>query len=500
MRTILTLLAVMLSSSLAWAADAVPLVDAARRGDAATVRALVRRQPALVNVAAADGMTALHYAVRANDVAMVQVLLRAKADAKAASRYGITPLALAAQNGSAELIELLAKAGADVNAQAQDGQTPLMIAARTGSAPAIKALVGHGATVKVKDAWMEETPLSWAAAENHPAAVAMLLEVGADPNARSKVLSFPEFRWVTSGMVSTALPRGGWTPLMHAARQGALEGARALADGGADLNIKDPDGTTALVFAIINAHYDLAAMLLEKGADPNVTDTTGMGAAYALVDMNSLGNMQGRPAPKLLGKTTAETLLTLLLKKGANPNARLSRPVLGRYHGSGDAQLGEGSTPLLRAAKAVDLELMKVLLDNGADATLTKKDRTTALIMVAGGQPYGYPPRELEVNTSRTIEALGMLLARGVDVDAFNTTGQTAIHAAAGRGSDEVVKFLAGKGAALNLPDKQGRTPLDVALGVGAGVGRNAQRGGATVRESTATLLRQLMAEKSASR
>jgi uncharacterized protein len=493
--TILGVVALTMASA-AYAADAVPLVEAARRGDAATVRALLRRQPASVNVAAADGMTALHYAVRANDFALAQALLRAKANARAASRYGVTPLALAAENGSAEMIELLVKAGAEINAQESDGQTPLMIAARTGSAPAIKALVGHGATVKVQDGWMGETPLSWAAAENHADAVRALLELGADANARSKTLSFPEFRWVTSGMVSTALPRGGWTPLMHAARQGAFDGARALADGGADLNIKDPDGTTALVVAIINAHYDLAAMLLEKGADPNIADTSGMAAVYALVDMNTLANMQGRPQPKLLSKIAPDTLLQLLIKKGGNPNARLLRPTIGRYHGSGDASLGEGSTPLLRAAKAVDLEMMKVLLENGADAALTKKDRTTALIMVAGGQP-----RVPDPDGGRTIAAMQMLLAKGVDVDAFSTTGQTAIHAAAGRGVDPIVKFLAEKGATLNLPDKQGRTPLDVALGVGSG--QNARAGrpfSLTVRESTATLLRELMAQKSAAR
>ena len=493
MRIILGVLTLMLSSA-AYAADA-PLVEAAKRGDAAAVRTLLRRQPASVNVAAADGMTALHYAVRANDAALVQSLLSAKADVKAATRYGITPLALAAQNGSAEVIELLAKAGADVNAQALDGQTPLMIAARTGSAPALKALVARGATVKVQEAWMGETPLSWAAAENHAQAVAALLELGADPNARSKVLSFPEFRWVTSGMVSTALPRGGWTPLMHAARQGAIDGARALADGGGDLNLKDPDGTTALVLAIINAHYDLAAMLLEKGADPNVADSAGMAAVYALVDMNTLANMQGRPQPKLESKITPQALLQLLIKKGGNPNARLLRPTIGRYHGSGDAALGEGSTPVIRAAKAVDLDMLKVLLENGADATLTKKDRTTALITVAGGQP-----RIPDADGARTIEAMQLLLAKGVDVDAFSTTGQTAMHAAAGRGVDPVVKFLAEKGATLNLPDKQGRTPLDVALGVGSGGGRAGRPFSLTIRESTATLLRELMAQKSAAR
>ena len=426
---------------------------------------------------------------------MVQALLRAKADVKAATRYGITPLALAAQNGSAEMIELLVKAGADVNAQASDGADAAddrgAHRQRSGHQGAGRARC-HGEGARTLDGG--DAALVGGGREPCPGRAA-LLELGADPNARSKALSFPEFRWVTSGMVSTALPRGGWTPLMHAARQGAIDGARALADGGADLNLKDPDGTTALVLAIINAHYDLAAMLLEKGADPNVADSAGMAAVYALVDMNTLGNMQGRPQPKLESKITPEGLLQLLVKKGANPNPRLLRPILGRYHGSGDAALGEGSTPMLRAAKTVDIEMMKVLLENGADATLTKKDRTTALIMVAGGQP-----RVPDPDGARTIAAMQMLLARGVDIDAFNTTGQTAMHAAAGRGVDPVVKFLAEKGATLNLPDKQGRTPLDVALGVGSGGGRAGRPFSLTVRESTATLLRELMAQKSAAR
>ena len=214
-----------------------------------------------------------------------------------------------------------------------------------------------------------------------------LIELGADVNAKSKVLSFPEFKWSTSGMVSTALPRGGWTPLMHAARQGALEAGTALAEAPqVDLNVVDPDGTTALVVAIINAHYDFAAMLLDKGADPNVADTTGTAALYFLVDMHTLGDMQGRPAPKLVDAIDAEGLLKKLIAKGANPNARLLRPMLGRYHGSGDATLGEGTTPFLRAAKAVDVPFMRALLEGGADPTLTKKDRTNAAMLVAAGQ------------------------------------------------------------------------------------------------------------------
>ena len=115
----------------------------------------------------------------------------------------------------------------------------------------------------------------WAASQNNAAAVKTLIELGADKNERSKLLSFPEFKWETSGMVVTVLPRGGWTPLMYAARDGAADAVGALADAKADLNATDPDGTTALMYAITNAHFDTAAVLIDKGADPNVADSTG---------------------------------------------------------------------------------------------------------------------------------------------------------------------------------------------------------------------------------
>jgi ankyrin repeat protein len=274
-----------------------------------------------------------------------------------------------------------------------EGQSVLMTAARTGKADAIKVLAAHGADVNAHENWMGESALTWAAAENHADAVRALVELGADVNLKSKVLQFPEFKWVTSGMVSTALPRGGWTPLMHAARQGSLAAAKALlAAPGLDLNVVDPDGTTALVVAIINAHYDVAAAILGKGADPNVPDSTGTTALYALVDMHTLAPMQGRPAPKLVDALDAEALAKLLVARGANPNARLQRPTLGRYHGSGDASLGEGTTPFLRAAKAVDLSMMRTLLALGADPAITKKDRTNAAMLVAAGQVFNLGP------------------------------------------------------------------------------------------------------------
>jgi len=473
------------------AAAATPVIDAVKAGDQAGLRAALQKR-ADVNAAEADGMTALHWAARNNDLAAAQALLRAGANAKAASRYGITPLTLAAQNGSASMLELLLKAGADAQSTLPEGETVLMTAARTGKADAIKALVAHGADVNARESWMGESALTWATAENHADAVRALVELGADVNLKSKVLQFPEFKWTTSGMVSTALPRGGWTPLMHAARQGALAAAKVLvAAPGIDLDITDPDGTTALVVAIINAHYDVAAAILEKGANPNIPDSTGTTALYALVDMHTLAPMQGRPAPKLVDALDADALLKLLVAHGANPNVRLQRPMLGRYHGSGDATLGEGTTPFLRAAKAVDVSLMKALLAVGADPTITKKDRTNAAMLVAAGQVFGLGPAAGPAVTSQTtIEALTLCLDRGVDINAFNTSGQTALHIAAGRGLDDVVKYLAAHGAKLTRTDKQGRTALDVALGVGAGAGT---RGGGGAHQSTATLLRQLM-------
>ncbi len=478
-------------ASIASAAD-LRVVEAAKDDNREAVRLLVK-QHADVNAPEADGMTALHWAVRANDTELTQLLIRAGANAKAANRYGITPLSLAATNGNAGLIEMLLKAGADPNAALPSGETILMTAARTGDEASVRTLLAHDAKVNVRESSMGETALMWAAAENHPAAVRALVEGGADRNAMSTVLNLTPFKWVTSGMVSTTLPRGGWTPLMYAARQNSTDAARALADAGADLNLRDPDGTTALVFAIINAHFDLAAMLLEKGADPNVADDTGMAALYAAVDMHTLGPMLSRPAPKLVDKIDATELAKLLLVHGADPNSRLKRPVLGRHHDGGDASLGEGTTALMRAAKATDVPVMKALLDRGADPFVTQKDHTTVLMIVAaGGARAGAYASALSVTEEGAIEAMKLCLDHGVDVNAFNSNGQTALHSAATRGADKIVKFLAERGAKLDMKNKQNRTPLDLASGQGGG-GRG---GAAAAHPTTAALLQQLIAAK----
>jgi ankyrin repeat protein len=374
-----------------------------------------------------------------------------------------------------------------------------MTAARTGNVDSIKLLVETGAKIDAKENWQGQTALMWAAAQNNAAAVTTLIDLGADKNERSKLLSFPEFKFETSGMVVTVLPRGGWTPLMYAARDGAVAAVSALADAKADLNATDPDGTTALMYAIINAHFDTAAVLIEKGADPNVADSTGTTALYSAVDMHTMGPMLSRPSPKLVDKLDSADIVRMLIANGANVNARLKRPIIGRHHTpTGDASLGEGTTPLARAAKSNDLQLMRMLLDAGADPKLTLKDRTTVLMIAsAGGAVVGAYAVAIPVTEDSSIEAIKLCLDRGVDINAFNTTGATAVHAAVQRGAQKVVRFLAEHGAKLDMKNKQGRTPLDIAMGVGATAGRGGGargRGNAGPSQAMADLLRSLMA------
>lgn len=462
------------------AAGPVNLIDAVKAGDGQAVRTLLK-QRSNVNEAEPDGMTALHWAARANDVETARLLLRSGANAKVANRYGVTPLSLAAVNGNAVLIEALIKAGADPNTASPEGETVLMTAARTGKADAIRVLTSHGANVNAKEKWQEETALMWAAAENNAAAVKALVEAGADMNAHSKVWNFPEYRYETNGMAVFQLPRGGWTALMFAARQNAKEAAAMLADLKADLNAVDGDGTTALQLAVLNVHYDLAAMLMRKGADPNVQDSTGMTALYAAVDMRSPAGMMTRPNPKLSNadELDAAGIVKALLANGANPNIALKKPIIGRHNNlAGDASLGDGATPLARAAKTNDLAILKALLDGGADPTITLKDRTTPAMIAT------------------SLDAIKLLVEYGADVNAFNTSGQSIVHNAAQRGANAIIQFAADKGAKLDRKDKQGRTPLDIASGAGGGGGRGARGGGGRGNESTAALLRTLLAKK----
>ena len=466
------------------------LIDAVKSGDQAAVSALLQKR-VNPNTAEADGTTALHWAVRHEEAELVDRLIRAGGDVQAANRYGVTPLYLACLNGNAVVIEKLLKAGADANAAVREGERALMTAARTGKVEAARVLLAHGAIVDATESWRGQTALMWAAAQNHPAMVRELLAHGANVNARSTVREWE--RQTTAEPREKWLPPGGLTALLFAARQGALSSVRVLVEGGADVNATDPDGISGVLSAIINGHYDVAAFLLEKGTDPNLADKTGRTALYAAVDMNTMPD-SNRPSPNVVeNQATSLDLIKTLLARGANVNARLKtqQPYRTKLDRGNDTVLTTGSTPLLRAAKAADLPAMRLLLEHGADATLTTRNGVNAVMIAAG-----VGTREEDTTGRRkveadAVEAIALCLAAGVDVNAADTRGQTALHGAALQGLDQVVRFLAEHGATLDVKDKRGFTPLDAAMGLAGGRGFDGKA--AVPHESTAALLRQLM-------
>ena len=464
------LLAIVVCWSAHTAADGsrLTLIEAVKAGNGEVVRTLLR-QGGNVNAREPDGMTALHWAVRADDVETAQLLLRAGANANAANRYGITPLFLAATNGNAVVVDLLLKAGANASDSKPEGETVLMTAARTGDPNVVKALVANGAAVNAREQWLGETALMLAAAENHADAARILIAAGADVNARSAPTNLPDLQWVPAGMSTTVFPKGSWTPLMFAAQQGALDAARVLADAGANLNLVDLDGTTALVFSILNAHYDVAALLVEKGADPNIGDTAGMAALYTAVDMSTIPFMHNRPPPPPNGKLDVIELIEILLAHGANPNQQLKAPTIQRHHDPGDRSLGDGSTPLMRAAKVPDIPVMHLLLAHGADPKVTQRNGTNALLFAAGlgrGGSVGYG-RAKSGTVEEAIEAVRLLLDAGLDVNGSSADGTTPLHASVATVSDvrPLVQFLVERGADPNVKNKRGQTPLDAARG-----------------------------------
>ena len=495
-------------------ASATPLTDAVKAGDRAAVKSQLAKH-ADVNAAEPDGTTALHWAVRADDRETVAALLKHGATATATNRYGVTPIHLAATNGSAAVVRMLLDAGAKPDTANPEGETALMTAARAGSVDTVKLLASRGANVNARESWFGETALMWAAVENHADVVRTLISLGADVNARSTVLEAPELEFPKSGGPNMPFARGGWTPLMYAAREGSIDAARALLDLKADPNlvalpqttdisltddikqgIDKHVGTSALVYAIINAHFDLAAMLLDRGADPNIADHTGMAALYAAVEWNTLQWVQSRPAPIWKDTLDGTALIKTLIEHGANPNATLvSAPPKISLDPGATLGFAKGATPLMRAARTNDVGAMRVLLDAGADPKATLPDGTTVLMIAAGqglGPLRGEGPRIRVPTEEGAVQAVGLLLDRGVSINATNNAGNTALHSAVSRG-DRVVKFLVERGADLHAKNKAGFTPLDIAQGSGGRGGR-----AAVVRESTATLLRQLGAEAAA--
>lgn len=424
------------------------LIDAAKTGDVKALTALLP-QGGDVNQADAEGATALHWAAHRNDVPVVELLLRAKANVHARNRYGVAPLALAAENASAATIERLLAAGANPNETVADGETVLMIAARNGHVKAVEALLARGANVNASELWKGQTALMWAAAENNAEAMQVLIRAGADVRASS---------------------RAGFTAFLFAARAGHLAAANVLLDGEVDPNESLPDGTSALVLAVTNAHYEFAARLLERGADPNAS-RQGWTALHQLAWTRRPNRGFANPGPPPTGTMSSIDLVRTLVARGADPNARQTKEPRDGYR---NLLNRTGATPFLLAAKSADVELMRALMAHGAVPTSATADGTTPLMAAAGVGIWAVG--ESPGTNDEALEAVRLAAELGGDVNATNDYGYTALHGAAHRGSPDLVRFLVGKGARLDvkltktgggaLGWKEGWTPVMIADGL----------------------------------
>jgi ankyrin repeat protein len=444
-----------------------------------------------------DGTTPLHMAVYHDDVALVKKLIAEGADVRAMNVYGSTPMSEAAVVGNVEVIIALLKAGADVESPGADSQTALMVVARSGNVEAARVLIRHGAKVNARERWREQTALMWAAAESQPEMVKELVRRGAELDARSQINKWP--REVTAEPRVQWRPAGGLTALLYASRQGCVACVKHLVEAGADVNLGDPKGVTPLIMAATNFNFDVAAYLLSKGANPNKWDYWGRTALYAAVDLNTLphGGWPDRPSAD---ETTPRQLAELLLAAGANPNLQLK--LMPPYRSvkddrGADGLLHIGTTPLLRAAKAMDVPMIRLLLAHGALADLPTARGVTPLMAAAGLGSTAIDTRgyyDTDDVQQRSIESVRLLLAAGADVNRKDGGGQTAVHGAARWGWTEVVPFLAANKADVYAKDVQGLTPLDLALGRSPQAGR----GGSSASPQTAAVLEKLMQEQAA--
>ena len=466
------------------------LIDAVKSGNSTAVATLLQKKVD-VNTTEADGTTALHWAVRNDDATLVDRLIRAGANAKAQNRYGITPIALACENGSAPVVERLIKAGVSANTTGPLGETALHLCARTGKPDAVRMLLAHGASVDVIENWRGQTPLMWAAADGHADAMKVLIEAGADVNARSSIIAWERQR--TEEPRDKWLPPGGLTPLLFAAREGRVESARVLLDHRADINIVDPDRHTALILALSSGHFDVAGLLIERGADVNMEDKVGQTALYAAVDGHTVP-ASNRPAPKETDDVLSSLdVIKMLLARGAKVDAplRAQLPFRTKLDRGGDGVLGAGTTPLIRAGKAADVPVIKMLLEKGANAKAATRNGVTAVMMAANVNAREEDMTGRSKSQKEIIEAITLLVAAGASVNGGETTqGRTALHGAALWGLTDVVKFLKERGADLNAMDRRGLSPLDHALGRAGGFGFDGSSG--VERPDTAKVIREL--------
>ena len=496
----------------------LPIADAIKAGDDTAVKALIAQGQA--RAVEPDGTTPLHHAAHQNNLALVNALLTAGADAKAANRYGVTPLSLAAENGNAAIVERLLKAGVNPNTTLPGGETTLMTAARSGRADVIRVLLANGADVNATESLRGQTALMWAAIHGNADAITALAKGGASLTARSftpvkpKGSAMPNGNQPPARNGAQATPKkadarderyGAFTALILAARRGQVEAVRALLDAGANVNetaVVHPNEppTPAMTIAIANGHYETAAYLLERGADPHLAEN-GWTALHQLARARSEAgktrtNVGWTTGPRLTGNISGVELAKRLLDKGADVDAKATRECQDGYrYASYVSRIG--ATPLMMAARVCDAELMKLLLDRGADVNAASADGMTPF-MAAAGNGIRSPAEDGMDDDAPT--AVRLLLDTGkVDVNKTDKRGWAPLHGAAYRGNLAVIQMLVDAGAKLDVKtydasrdrtdlglNKEGWLPVHIADGI--------VNGGIFFRQvAAAVLLRKLM-------
>ena len=472
--------------SLSAAPPDVPLVEAVKTGDRQAASRLLKdgEDP---NAVLPDGTTALHWAAYRADLDTVDLLLRAGAAVDAANRYGVTPVSLAASGGYGDIVERLLDAGADPDTSLPGGQTVLMSAARAGDVQAVEALIARGADVNTAEETRGQTALMWAAGEGHADAIRRLLKAGADLHARSHG---PTAEAEASGGAAGGTYRrrveriDAFTPLLFAVRAGRFEAVKALLDGGADVNETTPDGTSALVVAAANAHWELGAFLLDAGADPNAAEQ-GWPALHQVLRTRNL-NIGFFPHPEPTGSMSSLELAADLIAHGADVNARITAPIVDGFRGFWTQN---GATPILVAAKGADAEMMRLLAEHGADISLANERGTTSVMAASGVEMFN--PNEDSGTNPEALDALEVALELGADVNAANNDGDTPLHGAAWRGANDIILRLVAEGAELHVENKRGFTPLQIANGEEEGRVANIN-----IRPWAVSLLQDLLKER----